>query len=102
MSCAARPESTRCLISANEPHHRATVASAPNWPLRPLLVVGVEPAPGLAAESPRLDVLPPQRTGPELRIAEALVQHLEDRQARVEADQIGQRERAQRVIHAEP
>ena len=57
---------------------------------------------GLAAEPSRLDVLAPQRAGPELRIAEAVVQHLEDRKARVEADQIGQRERAERVAHAEP
>src|SRR6478609_102185 len=72
-SCAARPASTRCLMSANEAHHSATVASAPNGPLR--LGVRVEPTPGLAAEPACLDVLAPQRAGPELGIAEAVVQH---------------------------
>src|SRR6478752_4407895 len=98
-SCAPRPASTRCLISANDAHQSATVANAASCPC---LAVLVEPAAGLAAEPSCLDVLAPQRAGPELRIAEAVVQHLEDRQAGVEADQIGQRQRDERVAHAEP
>src|SRR5882672_211705 len=99
-SCAPRPASTRCLISAKDAHQSATVASAASCPLR--LAVVVEPAAGLATEPSCLDVLTPQRAGPELRIAEAVLQHLEDGKARVEADQIGQRQRAEGVAHAEP
>src|ERR1700712_2901762 len=108
MSGADRPASTRCLMSANELHHSATVASAPSWPLRAVgalraaaLAVVVEPAAGLAAEPSSLDVPAPQRAGPELGIAEAVVQHLEDGEARVQPDQVGEGERAERVVHAE-
>src|SRR5436305_10473707 len=65
------------------------------------LTVVVEPAAGLAAQPPRLHVLPQQRARRVLRIAEPFVQHLHDGDAGVEADQVGQGERADRVVEAE-
>src|SRR5512132_2130231 len=64
-------------------------------------VVLVEAAQRLATEPARSDVLAQQRTRPVLVVAELAMQHLGDRQARIEADQIGQLERTHRVIEAE-
>src|SRR6476661_3870420 len=62
----------------------------------------VEAAAGLAAQPPGLDVAAQQRAGPVLVVPEPVVQHLHDRQAGVQADQVGQRQRPHRVVHAQP
>src|SRR3546814_19237750 len=48
----------------------------------------VEAAPDLAAEPAGLDVFHEQRTGPVLRIGESFVEHLHDRQAGIEPDEV--------------
>ena len=63
--------------------------------------VVVEAAAGLPAEPPGGDVAAQERARRVLRIAEPLVQHLHDRDARVEPDQVGERERAHRVREPE-
>src|SRR5439155_20458239 len=65
------------------------------------LVVVVEAASRLAAEAAGLDELTQQRAGCVLRVSEARVQHLHDRNARVEADQVGEGERPDRMVEAE-
>src|SRR5205814_2286819 len=61
----------------------------------------VEPAAALPAQVAPLHHPPQQRAGTVLRVAEPLVQHLHDVQAGVEADEIGERERPHRVVHAQ-
>src|SRR5512144_2898227 len=67
-----------------------------------LRVVLVEPAADLLAEPARRDVLAQQRAWPVLVVAELAMQHLGDRQAGIQADQIGELERPHRVVEAEP
>src|ERR1043166_6499315 len=67
-----------------------------------LRIVLVEPAADLLAEPAGSDVLPQQRTRPVLVIAELAVQHLGDRQAGIEPDQVRQLERPHRMIQPEP
>src|SRR5262245_60373577 len=67
-----------------------------------LRIVLVEPAADLLAEPAGGDVLPEQRARPVLVVAELAVQHLGDRQAGVEPDQVGQLERTHRVVEPEP
>ena len=61
----------------------------------------VEPPARLSAEPSRRDVFPQQRTWAVLRVAEAILQDLEYGHACVEPDEIGERERPHRMIHAE-
>src|SRR5436309_14472023 len=63
--------------------------------------VSVETAAGFAAEPAGRDVLAQKRARRVLLVAEALLEHLHDRDARVEADQVSERERPQRVGEAE-
>src|SRR4029077_15719291 len=63
--------------------------------------VSVETAARLAAKVAGLDVLAQQRTRRVLRVAEPLLQHVHDRDARVQPDQAGERERTDRVGEAE-
>src|SRR5882762_1385676 len=64
-------------------------------------VVLVEAAADLLAEPARGDVLAEQRARPVLVVAELAVEDLGDREARIEADQIGELERAHRMVEAE-
>src|SRR5215831_664106 len=64
-------------------------------------VVLVEPAPDLLAEPAGGDVLAEQRARAILVVAELAVQHLGDREAGIEADEIGELERPHRVVQAE-
>src|SRR5665647_1464349 len=50
----------------------------------------VEAALGLASEPAGLDIFHQQGTGPVLGVGQTLMQHLHDRQAGVEPDEIGQ------------
>jgi hypothetical protein len=68
---------------------------------RGLAAVVVEAATGLAAQPAGLDIFHQQRAGPVLGIGQAVMQHLHDRQAGVEADEIGQLQRPHRVVGAE-
>src|SRR3546814_18739942 len=54
------------------------------------------------ADPTRLDVLHQQRAGAVLAVREAVVEHGHDGQAGVEADEVGQLQRAHRMIGAEP
>ena len=68
---------------------------------RLLAAIVVEAALGLAAEPAGLDVFHQQRAGAVLRVRQPLVQHLHHRQAGIEADEVGELERAHRVVRAE-
>src|SRR4051812_33259968 len=57
---------------------------------RLLAAVVIKAALGLLAEPASLDIFHQQRARAVLRIREALVQHLHDGKARVEADEIGE------------
>src|SRR5438067_9639567 len=64
--------------------------------------VFVEAAAGLPAKTPGLDVLPEERRRRVPIVTEALLQDLHDGDARVEADQVGECERAHRMRETEP
>src|SRR4051812_46711757 len=68
--------------------------------LLPMLVINVEPASALSAEQPGLDEVSQHRAGTILRVTEVALQDLGDREHRVEADQVGQLQWAERM--AEP
>src|SRR6202790_2010059 len=61
----------------------------------------VEAAAGFASQPTRIDVLAQERTRTILRILEAVVEHLENREQRIEADEIGEFERSHRMVHAQ-
>src|SRR5881394_4271701 len=65
------------------------------------IAIDIEAAAALAAEPPRRDQFPQQRRGAVLVVPQVALQHLEDRETHVEADQVGERERPQGVVHAE-
>src|SRR3954471_24310446 len=65
------------------------------------LRVFVEARARFAAQTARRHLLTQQRTGGVAVVTETFLEHLHDRDARVEADQIGQGERAERVREAE-
>src|SRR6478752_9608301 len=69
---------------------------------RSIISVLVEAAARLAPQPAGLDVAAQQWAWAVLVVPEPVVQHLHDRQAGVQADQVGQRERAHRVVHAQP
>jgi hypothetical protein len=63
--------------------------------------VPVDTAARFTAEVTRGDHLSEQRAGPVFRIAELVVNGLHDRQQHIEPNQVGQRQRAHRVIATE-
>src|SRR5207244_11581458 len=65
------------------------------------IAIVVEAPSGLAAEPACLDVASQQWAGTVLVVAEPVVEHLHDRQARVEADQVGQPQWPHGVAHAQ-
>src|SRR5688572_7004181 len=64
--------------------------------------VGVEPAAGLLPQVPGLDLLDEEGAGAVLRVLEAVVEDVQDGEARVQANEICEGEGAHRVVHAEP
>src|SRR5438477_11908414 len=68
--------------------------------LRRVALAIVKPAPGFAAEPPGFDVFYEERAGAVLAVGEPLIQHLHDREARIEPDEIGQFQRSHRVVGA--
>ena len=69
---------------------------------RGLRRVGVEPAPGLLAEVAGGDQLLEHLRRPEVLLAEPLVEHAHDLEAHVEPDEVGELQRAHRVVQADP
>src|SRR5690606_35793606 len=63
--------------------------------------VRIEALSRLATEMSRGDHALEQRTGAVLRIAEAVVHDVENGDADVQADEVGERQRAHRVVHAQ-
>src|SRR2546425_1071403 len=61
--------------------------------------IGVEAASGFAAEPAGGDVFFEQRAGAIFRVAEALVEDMKNVHANVEADEIGELERAHGMVH---
>src|SRR6267142_6104 len=68
---------------------------------RTSVAVDIEPLPRFSAELSFGDHFLEQRRRPVLLLVEPVLQHLHDGEAHVEADQIGERQRPERVIHAE-
>src|SRR6267143_4877905 len=75
-------------------------ASCATWS-RTSVAVCIEPLARFPAELSFGDHLLEQRRRPVLLHVEPVLQHLHDREAHVESDQIGERQRTERVIHAE-
>src|SRR2546430_15427714 len=65
------------------------------------IAIDIEAAAALATEPPRRDQFPQQRRGAVLVVPQVALQHLEDRETHVQADQVGERERPQGVVYAE-
>src|SRR5690606_12443165 len=65
-------------------------------------VVHVEATPGLASEEARRDVVPEERRGPVFVVAQIALEDLGDGEQRIEADEVGELERPERVIETEP
>src|SRR5213593_171495 len=68
---------------------------------RTSVAVDIEPLPRFSAELSLGDHFLEQRRGPVLVRVDPVLQHLHDREAYVEANQIGEGQRTERVIHAE-
>src|ERR1041384_3008805 len=86
------PWSSRSVITR---HH-------PSGLLLAVRVALVDPGAALLAEPAGGDVLAQQRTRAVLVVAELAVQHLGDREAGVEADQVGELERPHRMVSPAP
>src|SRR5207302_5302395 len=65
------------------------------------IAIDIEAPAALAAQPPRRDQLPQQRRRTVFVVAQIALQHLEDRETHVQADQIGERQRPERMVHAE-
>src|SRR6266566_7362853 len=75
-------------------------ASRATWS-RTSVAVDIEPLPRFSAELSLGDHFLEQRRGPVLVRVDPVLQHLHDREADIEANQIGEGQRTERVIHAE-
>src|SRR6266853_465356 len=78
VSCMNRPVKTRFTRCRSSPRRHRLVAAGV-----------IKAAAGLAAEPAGLDVFDQQRAGPVLAVGQTLVEHLHDREAGVETDEIG-------------
>src|ERR1051325_11905867 len=65
------------------------------------VAVDIEPHARFSAEPSRRDHLPEQPRRPVFQVAEAVLQYLHDREADVEPNQVRERERPQRMLHAQ-
>src|SRR5437773_2223628 len=68
---------------------------------RTSVAVGIEPLPRFPAQPAGGHHFLEQRRGPVLVFAQAVLQHLHDRETDVEPDEVGERQRPERMIHAE-
>ncbi len=64
------------------------------------MLVCIKPSSGLSAEVTRLDIFFEKRAGAVLGVAETFVEDVQNRQTRIQSNQVGQRQRTHRVIHA--
>src|SRR5262249_47286957 len=62
-------------------------------------LVLIESLATLSSQLPRRDHLPQERARPVLVVTQPAVQHLEDRDAYVEPDQVRQGQRSERMVH---
>src|SRR5438067_408662 len=65
------------------------------------IAIDIEAPSALATEPPRRDHFPQQRRRTVLVVSQVALQHFEDRETHVQADQVGERQRAQRMVHPE-
>src|SRR5690349_3038413 len=65
------------------------------------IAIDIESTSALPPQPPRRDHLPQQRRRPVLVVTQIALQHLQDRETHVQADQVGERERPQRMVHAQ-
>src|SRR3989442_12758457 len=63
------------------------------------IAIDIETAAALPPQPPRGHHLPEQRRRPVLVVAQIAMQHVENREAHIEPDQVGERERSERMIH---
>src|SRR5213594_2235550 len=63
------------------------------------IAIDIETAAALPHQPPRGHHLPEQRRRPVLVVAQIAMQHVENREAHIEPDQVGERERPERMIH---
>src|SRR5579872_249749 len=94
---------SRCAISAaRSPICRCSSVSsnAACWVASASLIT-IKASAALAAEPTGGDVLAQQRTWTVLRITEAVVKHVHDRQARIQTDEVRKLQRPHGVIHTE-
>src|ERR671925_75324 len=65
------------------------------------IAIDIEAPSALAPQAPRGYQLPQERRGTVLVVAQVALQHFENRETHVQADQVGERARAQGMVHAE-
>src|SRR5881398_582643 len=65
------------------------------------IAIDIEAPSALATEPPRRDHFPQQRRRTVLVVSQVALQHFEDRETHVQADQVGERQRAQGMVHPE-
>src|SRR5580658_2805825 len=65
------------------------------------LLIFIKAAPALASQPASVDHADQQRAGPVLRIAESVFEDAHDIEADIEANEVGERERAHRMGHAQ-
>src|SRR5258706_506138 len=80
---------------------RANSRTSSKTRARMSIAVCIEPLARFPAELSFGDHLLEQRCRPVLLHVEPVLQHLHDREAHVETDQVGERQRTERVVHAE-
>src|SRR5437660_3932589 len=99
--CAVRSHSAACgsiRVRANS-RARSTIWRCVSERPAASIAIDIEAATGLAAQAPRRDHLSQQRRGTVLGIAEIVVEDVEDVETHIEADQVRQGWRPDRVVH---
>src|SRR5262249_53642756 len=92
-------DSNRLMCSVPLSNSVLRLTSKPRIDL--LLAVVVKSPPALAAEIAGVDHLLEQGSCPVFRVVEALIEHIHDRQHGIEPDQVGQRQRPDRMVATE-
>src|SRR5438445_13349686 len=101
--CAVRSHSAANGSILVRPNSRARSTIWRCISVRPAgsIAIDIETAAALSPQAPRRHHSAEQRGRPVLVVAEVALQHLEDRETHVQADQVGEGERPERVVHAE-
>src|SRR5437867_12840788 len=100
VSLARRERALRGRSDDVDPDHEAGRPGRP--PIASASPIGVEAAARLLAEMPRRHELDQHLRWREVLAADALMEHLHDVETDVEADEVGQLERAHRMVQADP